>query len=127
MKKIVLFIISMIFFLSPGLSGQDVQKAQAQSAEIDLNAAEQVIINGTILSAQQILEMEQAYGVKPLPGNYWYDASSGLYGVVGYPSYGFMLAGYDTAGQLLARCRRKCWNGRKSHAPGEPLPGSSEK
>ena len=101
MRKIVSLIISMIFFLSTGLSAQDVPKTPNQPAEIDLNAAEQVIINGITLSAQQILEMEQAYGAKPITGNYWYDTNSGLYGVVGYPSYGFMLADYDL-GELQA-------------------------
>ena len=67
MRKIVSFIISMIFFLSAGLSGQDVPKTPIQPSEIDPNAAEQVIINGITLSAQQIMEMEQAYGAKPLP------------------------------------------------------------
>lgn len=64
-----------------------------QSAEsID---AEKVIINNKALTEQQIQDITKTYGVKPLPGNYWYDAKSGLYGVVGYPSYGFMLPGHD--------------------------------
>lgn len=54
----------------------------------------QVIINNTILSDEQIAEIEKTYGVKPQTGKYWYDARSGLYGVVGYPAYGFMLPGH---------------------------------
>ena len=92
MLKTVSIVISMIFLSTPGLNGQDVPSTPIQP---DPAATEEVIINGITLSAQQIKEMEQAYGAKPLPGNYWYDTNSGLYGVVGYPSYGFMLAGYD--------------------------------
>lgn len=55
----------------------------------------EVIINGIVLTEDQISQIEQTYTVKPLPGNYWYDSYSGLYGVVGYPAYGFMLAGHD--------------------------------
>lgn len=54
-----------------------------------------VLINGTVLSEEQISELEETYGVRPRPGNYWYDAKSGLYGVVGYQAFGFMYAGHD--------------------------------
>ena len=54
-----------------------------------------VTINGITLTDEQISEIEQIYSVKPLPGNYWYDPYSGLYGVVGYQAFGFMLTGHD--------------------------------
>jgi len=50
-----------------------------------------VVINNKALTQEQIDEIQSTYGVKPLPGNYWYDAKSGLYGVVGFQAYGFML------------------------------------
>ena len=53
-----------------------------------------VIINGSSLSKDQLNEIAKRYGVEPKPGNYWYDPASGLYGVVGYPSYGFMYPGH---------------------------------
>jgi len=56
---------------------------------------EEIIINNIPLTQEQISEIEKIYGLKPLPGNYWYDTKSGLYGVVGYPSYGFMLPGHN--------------------------------
>jgi hypothetical protein len=49
-----------------------------------------VVINGLTLSEGQIAELEETYGVRPRPGTYWYDQRSGLYGVVGFPAYGFM-------------------------------------
>jgi hypothetical protein len=53
-----------------------------------------VIINGVALSKKQVSELVKIYNVKPLPGKYWYDARSGLYGVVGFPAFSFMLAGH---------------------------------
>ncbi len=57
--------------------------------------SENVKINGITLSESQIGNLEQMYGVRPLPGNYWYDSRSGLYGVVGYPAFSFMFAGHQ--------------------------------
>ncbi len=54
----------------------------------------QIVINGTALNPAQIEEIRKMYGVEPKPGNYWYDARSGLYGVMGYPAFGFMLPGH---------------------------------
>lgn len=56
---------------------------------------EKVVINGNALSISQINELEVIYSVKPMPGNYWYDPISGLYGVIGFSAYGFMHAGHD--------------------------------
>lgn len=54
-----------------------------------------VIINNIVLSGEQIKEIKNRYGIEPKAGNYWYDALSGLYGVTGYPSYGFMYPGHN--------------------------------
>lgn len=54
-----------------------------------------VRINNTTLDEKQLQEFEAMYGARPLPGNYWYDPNCGLYGVVGYPAYGFMFPGHD--------------------------------
>jgi hypothetical protein len=54
-----------------------------------------VIINGMTLSQEMIKELERFYGIRPRPGNYWYDQRSGLYGVVGHPAFGFMRAGHN--------------------------------
>jgi hypothetical protein len=58
-------------------------------------AEDKTIINGKVLSDRQIVEFEEIYGATPQPGIYWYDQTSGLYGVVGFPAYSFMFAGHD--------------------------------
>lgn len=57
-------------------------------------AVGEVVINGRVLVDEQLAQLVETYGVTPLPGNYWYDAISGLYGVVGYQAYGFMYPGH---------------------------------
>ena len=54
-----------------------------------------VRINGRALSAEQVKALSETYGQTPVPGDYWYDALSGLYGVRGYQAFGFMLPGHD--------------------------------
>ncbi len=54
-----------------------------------------VIINDIELNEAQLTNLENEYGVKPKAGIYWYDSKSGLYGVVGYASFGFMLPGHN--------------------------------
>ncbi|MFA9372194.1 MAG: hypothetical protein ACERIH_10835 [Labilibaculum antarcticum] len=56
---------------------------------------QKVIINDIELNETQLADLEEEYGIRPKAGNYWYDSKSGLYGVVGYASFGFMLSGHD--------------------------------
>jgi hypothetical protein len=65
------------------------------STEENHTEKREVIINNLTLSADQIADLENTYGIQPEAGQYWYDTKSGLYGVVGYPAYGFMLPGHD--------------------------------
>lgn len=60
-------------------------------------AKTQVRINGAVVTKNQLAELESIYAVRPAAGDYWYDARSGLYGVTGQPSAGFMLAGHEFA------------------------------
>lgn len=70
-------------------------RADAKADGPSPDEAGAVLINGNALSAEQLGQFEQTYGVRPLPGDYWYDALSGLYGVVGHQAYGFMYPGHE--------------------------------
>jgi hypothetical protein len=67
----------------------------AKPAPAGGETAAQVVINGRALTDEQIRDFEKLYRMKPQPGKYWYDATSGLYGVVGQPAAGFMYPGHD--------------------------------
>jgi hypothetical protein len=76
----------------------DPAPAGAAGAEPSIEAARDVSpvqINDVVLGEAEVVALAQRYGVRPLPGRYWYDARSGLYGAVGYPAYGFMRPGHD--------------------------------
>jgi hypothetical protein len=69
-------------------------KSEGTGQVTNKNSAE-VIINNVVLSKEQLQVISNKYGVEPKAGNYWYDPISGLYGVTGYPSYGFMYPGHN--------------------------------
>ncbi len=56
---------------------------------------QKVIINGNELSSEQVTQLEKVYSVKAQAGSYWYDATSGLYGVVGQHAFGFMYPDHE--------------------------------
>jgi hypothetical protein len=64
-----------------------------------------VVINGRPLDQNQIAQFRSRYGMAPVPGEYWYDGRSGLYGVIGSSSAGFMLPGHEF-GSLKADASR---------------------
>jgi hypothetical protein len=59
----------------------------------------QTIINGVTLTPQQKQEFTRIYGTPPLAGNFWYDARSGLWGVIGREAFGILRPGH-TFGRL---------------------------
>jgi hypothetical protein len=81
-----------------------------------------VIVNGAPLEARHAAALEQAYRTRLVPGRYWYDATSGLWGLEGGPSVGLIAAGLPF-GRLDARASVGRWagitgvfiNGREIH------------
>lgn len=59
-----------------------------------------VWINEVELDAQTVHALEQQFGVRAVPGQYWYDPLSGLYGAMGGPGLGFTMPGLEIGGPL---------------------------
>ena len=60
------------------------------------NAVEgEVLVNHVPLTDEQIDEIEETYEARIVPGDYWYDPVSGLFGSMGMPSFGQLYPGHD--------------------------------
>src|SRR5688572_12559213 len=64
-----------------------------QTAEAEPTAA--VFINDVEVSADQLAELQRIYGRQPPPGRYWYDERSGLYGMWGHETAGYIYPGHS--------------------------------
>jgi len=80
---------------APPSGAKDVEMTADGEAKAEQPAEPEVVINGHVLSAQQLRDFAERYGVEPAPGDYWYDSMSGLYGAIGRSAAGFMLPGHD--------------------------------
>ncbi len=60
----------------------------ASLLSLNVQAAEKIIINRARLTDHQLTQLEQRLATKILPGRYWYDARSGLWGREGRPNAG---------------------------------------
>lgn len=69
--------------------------AAPAAAQDQQESKTEVRINGNIMTPELLQEFEALYGVKPVPGDYWYDARSGLYGIMGQQAAGMMMAGHS--------------------------------
>ena len=58
-------------------------------------AGERAHINGRALTDDEIAAFEQRFGATPVPGRYWYDARSGMWGREGEPAAGFLPPNLD--------------------------------
>jgi hypothetical protein len=60
------------------------------------------IVNDEVVSSETTTQLEVMYGVKCIPGNYWYDAKTGAFGLKGGPCIGVGVAGLNIGGPLKA-------------------------
>lgn len=71
-------------------------EGEAQTTSTD------IWINGVELDVGTVAALEQRFGVRAVPGRYWYDSVSGLYGAMRGPGLGFTAAGLQVGGSLRA-------------------------
>ncbi|MEL7298534.1 MAG: hypothetical protein AAGJ86_12800 [Pseudomonadota bacterium] len=81
----------LLFTVLPGVVMSDESTTEA--------AKPAVIVNGETLSEQDVLELMQLYG-SVVPGDYWYDSLSGLYGKRNGPPEGQLHPGLRVGGAL---------------------------
>lgn len=62
-----------------------------------------VVVNGHCVPTQTIRQLEATYRTKSIPGRFWYDARSGLYGYEGQAPLGQMAPNLPFKGRLSAR------------------------
>ena len=75
-------------------AGPSETMTHTKSRSVEGDRKGDVVINGVVLTDNQLEEFEMTYKSKPPSGRYWYDTRSGLFGVLGFPAYGFMLPGH---------------------------------
>lgn len=56
---------------------------------------DKIVINGIMWDEKMKAEFKNVYGKDPIPGNYWYDAASGLWGNMGGPALSFIYPGHN--------------------------------
>lgn len=61
-----------------------------------------VWINRVELEQEVVYALVQEFGVQVVPGQYWYDPLSGLFGLMGGPGLGFTMPGLQLGGELPA-------------------------
>ena len=75
--------------------------APAVLAQARPQASGRVTVNRVELTPDIVQALAQ-YGIQVAPGDYWYDAASGLYGMMGGPGLGFTMPGLQLGGPLGA-------------------------
>ena len=71
------------------------EEKESNEENIVEEAEEEIYINNNKLTPSQINELEELYGVKPIPGKYWYDSMSGSYGIYQGASLGVLFPGHE--------------------------------
>lgn len=93
--------------------------AQQRGVSSKEPAQDLVIINGVRLGDDKGKALEKQYGVRILPGDYWYDRICGAWGYRGGPAAGIILPFLDIGGPLQANASNGntgvFFNGRQLH------------
>jgi hypothetical protein len=71
----------------------------AFASTANAQVAGRVTVNRVELTADMVQALAQ-YGIRVAPGDYWYDAASGLFGMIGGPGLGFTVPGLQLGGPL---------------------------
>jgi hypothetical protein len=92
--------------VSLGLANKAVQEvAASMPASAGRSASSQtstgIFVNERELTPQQVQQIKSLYMFVAPPGHYWYDSRSGLWGMMGHESAGFLRPGHDF-GQMPA-------------------------
>jgi hypothetical protein len=70
------------------------------TSEAYANAPDDVRINGVLLGEPDLARLEVVVGGRPEPGRFWYDARSGLWGLIGHGAGGVTKPGLPAAPML---------------------------
>jgi hypothetical protein len=73
---------------------QSKDETQAKNGSSENVKKEKVIMNGITWDDKMESEFQNIYKIKPIPGNYWYDSTSGLWGLNGGQALGFIYPGH---------------------------------
>lgn len=84
-----------LFFIFTSLFGSLTETRAGQNEDNYRMGQPAVVVNGMPLSDTQIQTLTQLYATPPLPGNYWYDSISGLYGYMGQGAVGVLQPGLN--------------------------------
>jgi hypothetical protein len=103
----------------PGYSSEGAARPGQTGQPQNMAGGNNVVINGQPVSPQAIAMLTDGRGGLPA-GQYWYDARSGLWGMIGGPTRGQIRAGLGIGGPLAANASGGgtgiYFNGREIHS-----------
>ena len=111
-------LIASVHLVTPSLAAAQAPSIRSGSAA---KTDSSIVVNGTVLSAEVIRQLQQLSPVPIPPGRYWYDPISGGYGREGEPIAGQMLSGLPLGGTLAPDASRTQANPMNETAD-NPLP-----